>query len=567
MVNAVNQTEGSREPELRRQELDRLKVWFEADHGSVVLVRGRRGVGKDRLAEEVIRHAHGLPKTVVLEGRTPTAGGRSFHPFAEIAHQVMQWAEQHGVTDDLVEPVYPDLSPVLEHVTSDDEGATSLDHKLRFFESLRALLAGVSRWARPLVVVHDLERADSDTLELASFLADELFGDPDLEPDAARPGMLMLLARDDETTPAIARDAIEALSADRNTRTVQLTGLDLDGLRVYVQAPHVLEKLLAASDGLPQELDAIFEALPTNVEELFLRKLNGLDAIAQESLRALAVSGRPAAARTLGHVVQHPVKQVAKALNTLREARIIDRRISNGEFQFSFARRGDLEVTDRTLTEQDRRRYHRGWADALAREPDQGGPALLAHHQLRSSEPQRGVTLAIKAAETYAVGGALNAAVEMLESARPYAQGELRLTIATRLADLGPLIGAPHRALRHIEELKALLPEGERGQAFLREATPSQQGRRSRQSVAGRGASSGARPRVGGSRPGAHRRRGQRSALPPIRARPSGGRRHLGVEVARDARCSFSGGPGRADQSARQDRVGERRLHRSARLL
>ena len=455
----------------RFEELENIKAWLAAPHGSVVLIRGRRGVGKDRLAEEVIRHAHAQAKTVILEGRTPTAGGRSFHPFAEIAHQVMQWAEQNGITDDLIDPLYADLSPVLEHVAPDDGGGTSLDHKLRFFESFRALLAGISRWARPVVVVHDLERADSDTLELSCYLADELFADPSLEPDMARPGLLMLLARDDETTPAIAHDVLQEIAGYGNTQTVGLKGLDLDGLRRYVQAPHVLEKLLAASDGLPQELDAIFEALPTNVEELFQRKLNGLDAVSQETLRALAVSGRPTPARTLAHVVQHPLKQVAKVLNELREARIIDRRISNGEFQFSFARRSDLEVTDRTLSDQDRRRYHRGWADALAKEADQGGPALLAHHQLRSTEPQRGVTLAIKAAETYALGGALNAAVEMLESALPHAQGELRLTIATRLADLAPLIGVPKRALRHIEELKSLVPEAERGPAFLREAT------------------------------------------------------------------------------------------------
>ncbi len=456
---------------LRSEELDLLKRWLEAPHGSVVLLKGRRGVGKDRLAEEVIRHAHALPKTIVLEGRTPTAGGRSFHPFAEIAHQIMQWAEQNGLTDELVDPLYADLSSVLEHVTSDEPGVTTLDHKLRFFESFRTLLAGIGRWARPTVVVHDLERADSDTLELTCFLADELFTDPNLDPGTERPGMLLLLARDDETTSPIVRDALTEIAGYSTTNTLELKGLDLEGLSRYLQAPHVLEKLLAASDGLPQELDAIFDALPTNVEELFQRKLEGLDGVDQECLRALAVSGRPAAARTLARVVQHPPKQVAKALHDLREARIVDRRISNGEFQFSFARRRDLEVTDRTLSAQDRRRLHRGWADALAKEPDQGGPALLAYHQLRSSEPQRGVALAIRAAETYAVAGALNAAVNMLESAYPHAQGELRLTIAHRLADLAPLIGAPKRALRHIEELKSLLPKSERGPALVREAT------------------------------------------------------------------------------------------------
>ncbi|MEO1335260.1 MAG: tetratricopeptide repeat protein, partial [Myxococcota bacterium] len=382
----------------------------------------------------------------------------------------MHWAEQNGVTEALIDPLYVDLSPVLEHPTLTEDNAAVDHHKLRFFESFRALLVGIGRWARPAIVVHDLERADSDTLELTSYLADELFADPELDPDVARPGLLMLLARDDNSTSDIVRDTLQEIESYRSTRTMSLQGLDIEGLRSYVQSPHVLEKLLAASDGLPQELDAIFEALPTNVEELFQRRLIGLDPIAQETLRALAVSGRPAAARTLAHVVQHPLKQVAKTLNDLREARIVDRRVRNGEFQFSYARRRDLEVTETALSAEDRQRFHRGWADALTKEPDQADPALLAHHQLRSSEPQRGVALAVRAAESYAVAGALNAAVHMLESAHPYAQGELRLTIATRLADLTPMVGAPKRALRHVDELKKLMPDDQRGLAFLREA-------------------------------------------------------------------------------------------------
>ncbi|MEM7676413.1 MAG: AAA family ATPase, partial [Myxococcota bacterium] len=430
---------------LRLKEAEHLRAWLESPHGSVVLIKGRRGVGKHQLAEELVRHAHQLSKTVVLEGRTPLAGGRSFHPYAEIAHQAMRWAELNGLTESLIEPLYADLSPVLEHSTFSENSAAVDHNKLRFFESFRALLVGINRWARPAIVVHDLERADSDTLELTSYLADELFADPELDPDVARPGLLVLVSQDDKTTSDIVRDTLQEIESYRSTRTLQLQGLDLEGLRHYVQSPHVLEKLLAASDGLPQELDAILEALPTNVEEFFQRRLIGLEPVAQETLRALAVSGRPAAARALAHVVRHPLKQVATVLNDLREARIVDRRVRNGEFQFSYARRRDLEVTENALSAEDRQRYHRGWAEALTKEPDQADPALLAHHQLRSSEPQRGVTLAVRAAESYAVAGALNAAVHMLESAHPYAQGELRLTIATRLADLTPLIGAPKR--------------------------------------------------------------------------------------------------------------------------
>ena len=335
-MDSVAHSEPLAQRGLRAAELAQLIDWLEAPHGSVALIQGRRGVGKDRLAEDLIRHAHTLPKTVVLEGRTPHAGGRSFHPYAEIAHQVMVWAEQHGLTERLIDPLYADLSPVLDHFAPDASVDTSVDQKLRFFDSFRTLLAGLAAWARPLVVVRDLERADSDTLELTSYLADELFADPALDPGATQPGLLVLLARHDDGTPTSARDTVAGLAGDRTTRTLELKGLDLDGLKRYVQAPHVLEKLLAASDGLPQELDAIFEALPTNVEELFERRLAGFDNLTQECLRALAVSGRPAAARTLATAIQQPVKRVAQVLNRLRDDKIVDRRISKRRVSVQF---------------------------------------------------------------------------------------------------------------------------------------------------------------------------------------------------------------------------------------
>jgi transcriptional regulator with GAF, ATPase, and Fis domain/tetratricopeptide (TPR) repeat protein/energy-coupling factor transporter ATP-binding protein EcfA2 len=452
------------------RELTRLRAWLTADTGSVVLVHGRRGVGKDRLAEALVEEAANQNGTVVLSGRTPSAGGRSFHPYAEIVHQALAWAEQNRATASLVDPISADLLPVLEQNGESAEEAPSLDQKLRFFEGVRRLLGGIAEKARILVTVHDLERADSDTLELTSYLADELFGDPAVDAGPTRTGLLLLLVRDDAMTASAARDFLSQMTERRLVKSLPLAGLDLEGLRRYVQSPHVLEKLLLASEGLPQELDALIEALPTNVEELFERKLATLDLVSRESLGALAVSGRSASPRVLAAVTAQPLKLVAKALNDLRDAKIVDRRIHHGEFQFHFLRRRDLEVTDRALAATDRARLHGGWATALAKEPDHSGPALLAHHQLRSEEPTRGVSLAVQAAEAHAVAGAHGAAMEMLEAAEPHAQGELRVTILNRLAELAPLTGHPRRGLTFVEALKAASPAHERGIAFLREA-------------------------------------------------------------------------------------------------
>jgi transcriptional regulator with GAF, ATPase, and Fis domain/energy-coupling factor transporter ATP-binding protein EcfA2 len=463
--------EGSRTNESRTPELDRLAGWFEAEPGSVVVLHGRRGVGKARLAEALVRLVGARPGAVVFEARVPELGGRCFHPFAEIAHRAMMWAEQAGLPESVIDAVYADLSPVLDYAVAEEAGESpSLDQKLRFFEGFRRLLLAVGERARILAVVHDLERADPDTLELASYLSEELFGDPALDPESARPGLLLLSCRDDEQTAPQVTDFLEEMLGRPSVRSVRLAGLDLEGLRRYVQSPHVLEKLLAASEGLPQELDALIESLPSNVEELFERKMAEMESLEHSLLSALAVSARPSSARNLAEVVQQPVRIVAKSLNGLRDHKVLDRRIINGEFHFNFLRRRDLEVAERSLSDDERRSLHQGWAIALGREPEQGATALLAHHQLRSAEPQRGVPLAIQAAETYAVGGAFHAALEMLEEALPHATGELRLSILNRVTEIAPLVGSPKRALRYVESWKDALPEEQQGRALQREA-------------------------------------------------------------------------------------------------
>ncbi len=463
---------GPTDPYFRADELARLQVLLDAEHGGTVLLRGPRGVGKEHLADELTRRAKREAGVVVLEGRALGAGGASFHPFAEIVRQAMAWAEQVGATEALIDPILFDLEPVLRHEGAEDPGASrpSLDQKLRFFEGVRRLLTGVLERARALIVVRELERADSDTLDLALHLAEHLFGDRALEPDLRRPGLLALVVRDDGTISERARDFLATTAERRTVETLRLVGLDLDGLRRYVQSDHVLQRLLEASDGLPSELDELIDALPGNVEELFQRKLEQLTAAERTLLEALATYGQPASPRLLAAAIEHPVPAVAKMLSELRTRRILDRHIAGGEISFGFARRSNLEVTLRATPSEGLARQHSGWARALAGAGGRGGVAQLAHHQLRSTEPARGVPLAIRAAETHAVAGAFDAAAQILEEARPHAKGDLAVAILERLSELASLRAEPRAAQRYLELWKAAVPEAEQGRVLLREA-------------------------------------------------------------------------------------------------
>ncbi len=453
----------------RARELEILIARFQAERGGAVLLHGPRGVGKDELVSELVRHAEGRERSVVFQGRTSTVGGGSYQPFAEIIRQVMQWSQELGKTEVLVDPVLADLEPVLHHHEGREQ-SNALDQKLRFFEATRKLLASVSEHTRPLLVVHDLEHADRDTFELATYLADTLFPDADLEPRSERAGLLLFVVRDDRQTSASARDFVLECEERTSMAKLALRGLDIEALGQYLQSPRLLEKLMAASDGLPKEIDELFDALPANVEQIFERRLAELEPVAQDVLRALAVSGRSATPRIVAEVTDRPQKDVARALSELRSARVLERRIQNGEMQFCFARRTNLEVTQRSISSELTARLHGRWADASSKEPGFLDPSLLAYHQLRSSEPTRGVPLALRAAETHAVAGALEAAVQLLEAALPHAEGEIREIALERLADLSKLRGRPRDALRFVAELKKALPEAEAGKALVREA-------------------------------------------------------------------------------------------------
>jgi transcriptional regulator with GAF, ATPase, and Fis domain len=470
MVEALSTNLGPDAPDaLRAKERAHLLALLEREHGTTVLLRGPRGIGKEQLADAIVEAVKARPRALTLEGRVPSAGGRSFHSFAEIVRAAMGWAEHAGVSSTLVDPLLDDLAPALD-LGPEWRDSPSLDAKLRFFEAVKRLLAMIAERTRLLVVVRDLERADGDTLELAAYLADNLFGDPALDAQSAPPGLLLLLCRDDRHVPQRARDFLAEADERRSIQRLELRGLDYDGLRQYLQSPRVLEKVMQASEGIPREIDELFDALPSNVEQLFERRLDAMSPTERRVLRALALSERPSAARVLAQVTGLPLRDVAQALAAHREARVLERRIQHGELEFHFARTSNLEVTQRTTPADERAQLHGGWAQAIGAQSGGAELSLLAFHHLRSSEPVRGVPLAIRAAESHAVAGAFDAAASQLEDALPHARGELRTTILARLSELGSLRGKHREAVRYCELWKLELHEAERAKALVREA-------------------------------------------------------------------------------------------------
>jgi len=462
--------EAAHTPAFRARENLRLEEKLKAAQGSTAILYGRRGVGKSRLSTQLARYATGLPNHLILEARVRPEVSHGFGAWIDIVRQAMQWADGAGLNVAVLEPVINDLETVLEAPELVREIAPSLEQKLKFFDAVLRLLAQVAQHSRMLLILHNLDCADSDTLELAHFVSENLFDDPRLETGQQRPGLILYLLREGQPNSPSVENFLSVASEHPNVDCVHLQGLDLEGLREYVQSEHILNKLLSASDGLPQQIDELLDGLPTNVEALFERRLAELKPEDRQLLESLAVFGRPATAHELSCAINCAPSQTAKNLRSLRDQKVLERHIENGEIRFRFARNSNLEITLENLDSTQIAIHHDGWVQVLSLSNHPTNTGQLAYHYLHSSHPEQGVSYAVRAADAQAVAGAFGAASTLLNLALPHTHDEQRQKILSQLINLAALRGQTVAASQYLDAFKAGIAVQDRGPVLLKEA-------------------------------------------------------------------------------------------------
>lgn len=199
--------------------------------GATFLLSGEAGIGKTRLAEEIANRAR-AGEMLVLWGRCSDASGApAFWPWAQILRAYVDAvpSERSASVGSDRESGVRRIAPDLFAPASDDENeaagrCASDTERLALFDSFtRYLKQAAAR--RPLVViVDDLQVADSESLLLLRFIAREVRDVPIL---------LIATLRDHErprspTFPAV----MEAIA--RDSRALPLRGLDdAEGMLLY----------------------------------------------------------------------------------------------------------------------------------------------------------------------------------------------------------------------------------------------------------------------------------------------------------------------------------------------
>ena len=462
--------------------------------GSLMLLGGEPGVGKTRLAEQILdaglRH-----RCLPLTGRCYEMGGAEpFIPFVEVLEQTAERlpaAELRDALGDAAPEVarllpdlrsrFPDIPPPLE---------MSPEQQRRFlFKSVTDFFERAAHARALVVLLDDLQWADESTLLLLQHLAPHLEQMPmlmlgtyrDVELDLQRPFAQVL----------------ETLTRQRLAKRITVRRLPETSVREMLVAlggpspPQALvESIFAGTEGNPFFVEEVFHHLaeegvlfgdqepgewradldvddlqvPEGVRLVLARRLRRVGEETQHVLTAAAVVGRSFSLSLLEALGDVTGDDLLTALEEAEAAHLIvgvGRRETRWEFSHALIR----QTLVGTLSLPRRQQLHQRIAEAIEATT---GDALetrtaeLAHHLYQAGtavDASKTVSVLQRAAEQVHGQGAFDEALKLLDNALPLVpETEQAVRAALLLARGGALqsLEQSERALTDLEQAVTL---------------------------------------------------------------------------------------------------------------
>ena len=417
----------------RRPELHKLRQLLEesvTDSTRFAMISGEAGVGKSRLAEELLNYCDFMKSIVV---RNSVIEHSQAQPFALLIRPVsdalsrLTEAEALAVRRE-VEPVHPatlDLFPDLAAKVSDDT-VYFREERLRFriFRDISAILAAISRIHPLTVILDDLQWISEPDLALLSYAARNT--------PRAHILYLCLLRRDESSEETYSR-----LSSIRNS--VPLLNLDLEKLNhdemrnlilFALKDPNVPARvqdfLIAQSGGNPLFLHELLTAcvdsgyisrnmtgektynlpddleVPDSIGKIITLKLSSLSRESVELLKIVSLSPDQFSIALLEGMTGRDRVELARRLDECIKTGIIEE-VSDGSggFGFRFTHGAVRDYLSSDIPESLRVTYHQRMASYFESFYSSGERELLtavAYHYSRSNDSQNAARYALLAA-------------------------------------------------------------------------------------------------------------------------------------------------------------------------
>jgi DNA-binding SARP family transcriptional activator len=422
-----------------REVAELAEAWTDAAErrSSFILLAGEAGIGKSRLAEEVVALAAGTGGLVAAARCYEAERSLFLQPVADALRSVAlalppdALRRAAGAEAGALAVVVPEIGAILRphgYQTADAE----LERR-RSFEAVRAFLVALGDQAPVLLYLDDLQNAGSSTLELLHFLGRRTSrarlavlatvrveeGDDVLE-------QLGDVTRRIDVGP-LPRGAVEQLArrmgaAERSDRVFAATG---------GHTLAVVESLRALAEG-----DGDSEEVPPTLADAVRTRVQRLGPEAADLLGVAAVLGSTFDPATAASMLDVPLEEAVRRIELARHGRLV----SVAGDQYSFANDMVREILYRGTPEPVRKARHRR-AAALS----EANPEAVARHATAAGEWDTAVDAwlraGIRAAARYAnrdagrmFDGAVDAAVAALdrgaEAAARLERGRVREALA-----------------------------------------------------------------------------------------------------------------------------------------
>jgi DNA-binding SARP family transcriptional activator len=313
--------------------------------GGLFLLAGEPGIGKSRLAEELLREAR-LRGASVLAGRCWEAGGApAYWPWVQSLRSYVEQCEREKLRAQLgsgaaevaqIVPELRELFPALEEPGLESEGA-----RFRLFDSTARFLQSAAADQPILLVLDDLHAADEPSLLLLRFVAGELGG-----------SRILLVGTYRDVDPTV-RDPLAStlaeLARESVTRRIELRGLTEQDVGRYIElsagtkAPAQLVttiheetegnplfvgevvRLLATEGRLPKvDVPSLWTlGIPQGVREVIGRRVRRLSPDCTRVLTLASVVGREFGLDVVQQLSEVSGEQLLEVLDEALAARVL----------------------------------------------------------------------------------------------------------------------------------------------------------------------------------------------------------------------------------------------------
>jgi DNA-binding SARP family transcriptional activator len=301
----------------RERELAELSAGLErafSGHGGVFLLAGEPGIGKSRLADELVTRARSRG-AAVLVGRCWEAGGApAYWPWVQALRAHVETAEPAALREQLgasameVAELIPELKVVLPDLPDPPVPVIDPEEaRFRLFDAVAAFLRRIAGEQPVVIALDDLHAADEPSLLLLRFLASTI-----------ESTSLLVLAAYRNLDPTIGEPlsgAVGALARERATTIIDLKGLPEHDVAKLIEltggeaaSPELVTSLHEETEGNPFFVGEIVRLLssegglggargpqlplPETLKEVVGRRLQHLSDACVDTLRTASVLGR-----------------------------------------------------------------------------------------------------------------------------------------------------------------------------------------------------------------------------------------------------------------------------------